>query len=271
MATTFHFVVSCDERRESAAMATLHEGQRLVSRLEAELSEFLPSSPVFKLNHAPVGTRVRFSPHSFHLLKQSLFLGEQTRRAFNCLAKSKASSPSLQLSPSTLEVWATAPGTHLSFGAVGKGYALDQVRGLLALNDFRDFLLSAGGSSVVLSGFAFPSEPWRWGWSWEQSADPMGLSFEHCSGIPLAIGISGTEEQGEHILGRRDERTRSALFAGETAAEADALSTALFVAGWDGQGCFADPLRAEPALGLLEADGTLRWNRAFEALWGPAA
>ncbi|MCB0418310.1 MAG: FAD:protein FMN transferase [Bdellovibrionales bacterium] len=272
MATTFHFLVSCEVRRESAALATLYEGQRLVARLETELSEFLPSSPVFKLNHAIPGTRIRFSPHAFHLLQQAIYLGEQTRGAFDCLAKSKNKAAKLAVDPTTLEVWATGPGAQLSFGAIGKGYALDQVRGLLALSDFKDFLLSAGGSSVVLSGFAYPAEPWCWGWSWERERDEaVGLRFEHCSGAPLAIGISGIQEQGEHILGRRDPRTKSALFAGKTAAEADALSTALFVAGWDRQGWLSDPLRPEPALGVLETDGTVRWNRVFESLWGPAA
>ncbi|MCB0404242.1 MAG: FAD:protein FMN transferase [Bdellovibrionales bacterium] len=272
MATTFHFVVSCEQRRESTAMAALYEGQRLVARLETELSEFLPSSPVFKLNHGPTGTRVRFSPRGFHLLRQALFFGELTHGAFNCLAKSRGRAPRLECNADTLEVWATEGGTHLSFGAIGKGYALDQVRGLLALQDFRNFVLSAGGSSVILSGYAYPREPWRWGWSWEREAgEPLGLSFEHCSGRPIAIGISGTQEQGEHILGRSDKRAKSALFAGETAAEADALSTALFVAGWDRQSLFSDPLRREPVLGILESDGTIRWNRCFEALWGPAA
>lgn len=274
MATTFHFVVSCEPTRESAASAVLYESHRLVGRLERELSEFLPSSPVFRLNHSPPGTRVRFSEHGFYLLKRSLELAERTSDAFNPLAKSRAAQPKLAWNTSTLEVWSEVAHVHLGFGAIGKGYALDKVRALVEAGGFQNYLLSGGGSSVVLSGFAFPSEPWRWGWSWEKrDGDPLGVRFEHCSGAPIAIGISGTQEQGEHIISASAsaKRTQSALYAGESACEADAFSTALYVSGWENQTTLCNPVRNAPALGLLGTDGTLYWNEAFEKLWGPAA
>ena len=60
MATTFDFRISCGDSDAGRADRMLGEGHRLVEKLERELSEFLPHSPVFQLNHAPVAERVKF-------------------------------------------------------------------------------------------------------------------------------------------------------------------------------------------------------------------
>lgn len=278
MATRFELTVSCPRFRATVARRVLEEAHQQIAQLEAELSEFLPSSPISRLNRAPVGKRVPIGPSAVDLLERCHQLREQTGGAFDCLAKSLGPfqrPPEVAWDRSS--AWRITPETHIGFGAIGKGYALDRVRTCLEREGFSDYLLVAGGSSIVMSGFAAPGEPWRWAWSWSRDAmgRPLGIGFTHITGDPVAIGVSGTQERGNHLI---DPRTRrpvtdrvSALVGCGSAAEADALSTALFVMGWSDGGARVAQLLTHPALGIIEPGDQAYWNPRFEQWWGPCA
>ncbi len=281
MATTFEMTVSCASARSGAAERLLSRAHDRIASLENELTEFRTQSPVAKLNQAPVLERVRFTYAGIELLEICENLRLRTRGAFDCTAKSGPDAiqhPRLGWDAETLEVWRLNPGVRLGFGAIGKGYALDQVRLLLLQEGFGDFLLSAGGSSLIISGFAAPGDPWSFGWSWQKDRDglPLGLPLIHSSGKPVAIGVSGVEEQGNHLI---DPRTRShldylslsALIGHDSAARADALSTALFITGFD-QGCeWMAELIESPAAAVIGPDHIPRWNGIFQGFWGGIA
>jgi thiamine biosynthesis lipoprotein len=284
MATTFVFRVSCEERRIALATELLNEAHKIVARLELALSEFLPMSPVFQLNHAPAFTRVIMTREGIELLKRSEELRGLTKGSFDCAAKSSnkpQSGPAVAWNPETLEAWRLADGVHIGFGAIGKGYALDAVRVLLETRGFHDFLLSAGGSSIILSGFAAPHEPWTWGWSWQKdgSGAALGLALSHPTGQTIAIGVSGTHEKGEHLLDVREGaasgrsiqpglRARSTLVALPSAADADALSTALFVGGYEEGARLMERLPHSAALAQIDSATIPAWNGIFHRLWG---
>ena len=145
---------------------------------------------------------------------------------------------------------------------------------ILEKHGFHDYLLNAGGSSHVLSGFSSPGEPWRWAWSWEKEADgtPRGVHFEHPTGVPMALGVSGTHEQGAHLKdpqsGAAVVDLKSSLIGHPRATEADALSTALFVAGWDKTLPLLAKLSDKPAMAVINEEGVPRWNGFFQSLWG---
>src|SRR5947209_15354488 len=88
MATTFTFRVSCEESRAGLASRILTDAHALVSRLERELSEFLPESPVFQLNHAAPRVRVKLTEDGLELLERAERLRLLTEGAFDCAAKS---------------------------------------------------------------------------------------------------------------------------------------------------------------------------------------
>jgi thiamine biosynthesis lipoprotein ApbE len=268
MATTFEFHVSCEEERAFAAETVLSEAHREVTRLENELSEFKLESPVARLNQAvayepvPITTAVR------ELLQIAESMRLKSKGTFNPLWRSQGKPGAVLISGGGNTFFKTENGTHLGFGAIGKGYALDHVRLLLEREGFRDYLLSAGGSSVLLSGFAGPETPWRWAWSWKKDSDGayLGRRFTHSTGRTIALGVSGLLEQGSHIMGEGNS-SLSALVAHGSAARADALSTALFVSGWQDVERLRDPLQPMP-LAWIDTEENLSWNGDFEACWG---
>ncbi|HEY0706487.1 MAG TPA: FAD:protein FMN transferase [Polyangia bacterium] len=134
------------------------------------------------------------------------------------------------------------PGVSLNLGAVGKGHALDVVAGGLARGGVETALLSAGSSSFLALGNGPTGDGFRVG-----VRDPFDhkrrygtLTLAGC-----ALGVSGAGEQFFEVGGRRYghildprrgwpvEGRALAVVVARTAAEADALATAFFVAGAD--------------------------------------
>jgi thiamine biosynthesis lipoprotein len=274
MATTFELSIACAPRDQMRAESTLLEALKMIGEIENEITEFRPESPVFKLNQAEVGQSVAFSARGIELLELAERMRLETKDAFHWGAKSALGNPpSLSWDDATRLVTKNTLGTHLGFGAIGKGFALDHVRALIERQGFKDFLLVAGGSSVVISGFEAPQRPWKWGWSWKKDSEgaSLGLPFVHTTGDPVSLGISGLHEKGSHILKRSIEESaapalQSSLVACHSAAVADALSTAVFVLGWnESLRVLANTLRP-PAIAVIDADETPRWNGLFQNL-----
>jgi hypothetical protein len=114
----------------------------------------------------------------------------------------------------------------------------------------------------------------------------VGLPLAHRSGSTIALGISGTHEKGEHLLDSREPsdtlvartaprpargRARSVLVAAPSAADADALSTAMYVAGYEPAARFMSELPYAPAMAQIDSRGVPRWNGIFRQHWGDLA
>jgi thiamine biosynthesis lipoprotein len=125
------------------------------------------------------------------------------------------------------------PGVEINFGAVGKGWALDRIAASLVERGVSTALVSAGGSSQRAWG----------GEAWELSLEPRRREIARLLLRDAALATSACGEQHFEAEGRRyghvlDPRTgwpaegvRSASVVTSDAAVADALSTALLVAG----------------------------------------
>ena len=122
---------------------------------------------------------------------------------------------------------------ELSFGAVGKGWALDRVARSLLERGLRRALVTAGGSSQR-----------GWGaYDWELRLEPGRREMARLRLREAALATSGAGEQHFEEGGRRyghvlDPRTgwpaegvRSASVLASEAAVADALSTAFLIGG----------------------------------------
>ncbi len=188
----------------------------------------------------------------------------------------------------------TTAGVGLNFGAIGKGYAVDQVLGHLRDAGIADCLVHGGYSSVRVSGEHYGQGGW-----------PVGLKnplFTEESYLLLllkdqALGTSGSNIQffrhgGKrygHILDPRTgwpaDRLLSVSVIAPTAAEADALSTAFYVLGLEKalEYCHTHPRvgailtpPAEQGRGLspvvcnLPADRVFRTSDAVDLRWSSA-
>lgn len=262
MNTTFVFRVSVPETERRLADVVLERSLALVGQLEGELSEFLPASPVHQLNGAAVGAPVTFTKAGWELWDRARRLKERTQGHFDPLWKSPGGE--LGWDAETRTLWKLTPESHLGFGAIGKGFALDRVREQLEQEGLENYILSAGGSSQILSGFSAPQTPWTWGWSWSRdgAGEEQGLEFTHTSGRGVALGVSGFHEQGRHI--QTDSPYVTALVAERRATEADGLSTALLAGGWKNLDWFEEGT----ALATVDENQQPRWNGIFQGLWG---
>jgi len=273
MATTFDLSVSCEDARAKLAERLLADAHARVADLEDELSEFRPHSSVGRLNASRAGDRVPVSKECVELLERAERVFARTDGAFDPTFRSGYRARDLRekLEWSASDRWIAKKDERvkLGFGAIGKGFAIDGVRELLEREGFHDYRLIAGGSSLFLSGLESPGRPWRIGWSWKKDArgSYFGQEFFHRDGKPVAIGISGSLEQGEHIAHSTRELI-STWVSGSSATEADALSTALYVLGWEaGYEKIADPL-ARLAIAAITRDETPYWNGHFQKNFG---
>jgi thiamine biosynthesis lipoprotein len=202
----------------------------------------------------------------------------QTRGAFSPFARSpfEATFEDLEIDVANFRIRRHRSDLHVGFGAIGKGYALDRVATLLDREGFSDFRLGAGGSSWVFRGFGVDDRPWEIAWAWAKDADGdwVGQSYRLPGGRPVAIGVSGTVEKGQHFLRRGEALSvsiQSAFCAAGSAAEADALSTGLLVgASSEGEKFLTEFPRAgiHPlCLAFVDLENQMIYNQAFDTLF----
>ena len=138
----------------------------------------------------------------------------------------------------------TRPGVELNLGAIGKGWAIDRVIDRLRQAGAASVLVHGGSSSVKAIGIQGPDVPGRSGW--RVGLRPPLRPGRRLATITLenqALGTSGSGTQffvdrGRklgHILDPRSgvpaEGVLSATVVTPSAADADALATALYVLG----------------------------------------
>jgi thiamine biosynthesis lipoprotein len=169
----------------------------------------------------------------------------------------------LELDEASTTIRFLKTGLELNLGAIGKGYALDRAADSLIASGLNDFLIHGGNSSVLARGSrvndevqkmkedgsnlhpsSFIPHPSSFGWSiaLRHPLKPdirLAEFFLH----DQALGTSGSGTQFFHHQGKRyghiiDPRTGwpaeqvlSATVIAPTAEQADALSTAFYVAG----------------------------------------
>jgi thiamine biosynthesis lipoprotein len=236
MATDFEFEVVVVPAQSRIAESVLAEAHLLVAAIENSLSEYRESALVYRLNHSSPGEWIPCDVFFAEILEISARFSRESEGAFTPFVRSTppANFSDLEIDRAGSRVRRKRGSVQVGFGAVGKGYALDRVASLLDRQGFTDYRLGAGGSSWVFRGFAANHEPWviAWGWSRDAAGDFAGHRYELPGGRPIAIGVSGTVEQGQHFLWEGSPlrvTLQSAFCSGRTAAEADAFSTALMV------------------------------------------
>ena len=259
MACRFEVLLASDDAGD---MAAAREALDEADEIEAELTVFRETSAVSEVNRSAATAAVPVSTALFSLLARSAELHEATGGAFDVTctplsrcwgflrregrlpadaeieaARAVVGMPHVRLDAKTTSVSFAKAGVELNFGAIGKGYALDRMGGLLRARGATRALLSAGASSVLAVGGS--------GRGWPVDLRPR-LASRRVGRLWLknaAVGTSGAGEQYVEVDGRRyghvidprsghpAEGVLGASVVARDAGTADALSTAFLIGG----------------------------------------
>ena len=240
----------------------------LVDELESQLSIYRESSEVSLINRTAADESVRVEPRLYALLERAIELSSRSQGAFDmttgplarlwgfvnrsgampddaslAAALQQIGSRYVQLDPEQSTIRFDRPGIEINLGSIGKGYALDRCAEQFAAAGIGDVLLHGGNSSVLARGTAVAPDQ-REGWT-IGLRDPYHpdrrIGQIHLRDRALATSGSGTQfflHEGRrygHIIDPRSgwpaDGVLSATVLAPSAAEADALSTALYVLG----------------------------------------
>jgi thiamine biosynthesis lipoprotein len=232
MATHFEIVIAGRDHeyaRQAAAAA-----YRELDRLEHLLSRYIESSDISRANLLPRGGSTTISDETLECLLIAADVSMVTQRAFDPAYRSirpdnlEPDAPPYTLDPATHTLTSRAEHLHLDLGAVGKGFALDQMADTLREWQITSACLNAGGSSAL--ALESPPVPDQRGWSIGLGE---GRSHREIPLLAASLSGSGIAVQGAHLIdprtGQAARRTTRVWALAPTAAQADALSTAFFV------------------------------------------
>jgi FAD:protein FMN transferase len=249
-----------DARHVDAALEALDEAERL----EAALTVFRDTSELSRINRRAAAAPARANEELFELLTRCQTLHGGTDGAFDITStplsrrwgflKNDGRQPSVcdidapvtvvgmhrvRLDSASRTVSFAVAGMELNLGAIGKGYAVDRMGGVLRRRGVTRALVSAGGSSVLAVGGD------ESGWTVDLTSPQLDSRIARVRLRDAALGTSGSGEQfvvtdgvrHGHVFdprtGRPSRGVLSASVVARDAETADALSTAFLVGGVD--------------------------------------
>ena len=257
----------------------------LVDELEQQLSIYRESSELSTINRTAAEQAVVVEPRLFGLLQQAVELSRQTDGAFDittgplarlwgfvnrsgalpdavaiAAAQKCVGSQHIEFDPQARTIHFRRPAIEINLGSIGKGYALDRCAEQFAAAGIQNALLHGGNSSVLALGACvdpLAGEGWTVGLR-DPCRPERRIGQFHLRDQALATSGSGTQfflhagRRYGHILDPRlgwpAQGVLSATVVAASAAEADALSTALYVLGPEGAARFC---AAQPQFGCV--------------------
>jgi thiamine biosynthesis lipoprotein len=163
-----------------------------------------------------------------------------------------------EVTEGAFDPWAVAGGFDPS-GLV-KGWAADNCAEILITAGADHVQVNAAGDLALRGGFT-PEQPWSIGVVNPDNWLEVLQTFEIIDG---AIATSGTYERGAHIndpyTGMIAIGAKSATVIGPDGAIADALATALMVAGRDGAVWFTTPELSEYSAWVIDRHEKVAWS-----------
>jgi thiamine biosynthesis lipoprotein len=262
MATRFELVLNGDSPSLRAAG---EEALAEISRIESMLTLYKPTSEVANINARAAAEPVRVSAEMFALLERAVALSRETNGAFDITiaplvrcwgfmrgqgsipsdsdieeARANVGSHLLTLNAIDRTIEFSRLGMMLDFGAFGKGYAVDRAIEILRDYEISSALLHGGTSTVLGIGRAENNLPWRIAVTGAPPGEEVLwlVDLNETSLSVSAVWGKSFASQGQtfgHILdartGRPSDRAELAAVNVPSAADSDALSTALLVEG----------------------------------------
>jgi FAD:protein FMN transferase len=237
-------VYTADGQAGGEISAQLATARAVLQQADAMFSTWNPGSPVSRLRRGEI-TCSQAPDEVCEVLEQ-------------CAA-------ARELSGGWFDPWAM-PGGVDPTGYV-KGWAAQRALGAFRAGNISGVLVNAAGDIASFGGLG-GGEPFKIGIA--DPASPRRLAA--VVRLTGAIATSGTYERGEHLIdphsGRPAARAASASVTGPDLGLADALATAVAVAGPPGL-ALIEALDGYEAL-VITGDGTLRWTERFPFAGAPA-
>ena len=264
MATRFEVAMHGDDptRLRAAGGEALDE----ITRLEGMLTIHEPTSEIAHCNNRAAHEPVPVSPEVYALLQRCHELTEETAGAFDITiaplmrcwrfindtgtvpaedeieqARACVGTRYVELDEANCTVRYAREDVMLDLGSIGKGYALECAAALLTENEFENFLIHGGTSTVCARGTQPDGIPWRIAIEHpDEGEPPLRIVDLHDESLSVS-GIGGKSfidadgnEQG-HVIdprtGRPTQAARVAAVICESATESDALATVLLTEG----------------------------------------
>lgn len=236
MHTTFHLRIRDLEETHARGIARMCFEH--VDLLESRLSRYAEGSDVSRINRMAGGETLYLSDECHQCLLLALDASARTGGLFDItlgtrIEHRKTGRPGpppplagkLIIHPDAAAITCEEPGREIDLGGIGKGFALDQLKLLLADWGVGDALLAAGASSLLAIG---PQH-----WPIDLAGDSGCLRVELSN---MALSASGTGIQGAHIIHPLDSDeaaaplpSRRVWVEADTAAQAEIWSTALML------------------------------------------
>jgi len=253
MASMFEVRIAGEEAAytRGAADAAFQE----LDRLDAELSRFRAASDVSQINRLAAGRRLRIGIATYECLQMAARVCRDTAGAFDvtigrlyALWKPRADVPPtpsdselaaaraltgmdlVELHEEDFSVSVNRAGVQVDLGGIGKGYAVDQMIGVLREWSVRAALVHGGQSSVYCLG----SPPGKKSWTLNlRGPGEPGESFGSVHVSDRSLSGSAVLENWRHIIDSRTGRPAmghaGAWALAPTATLSDCLSTVFMV------------------------------------------
>lgn len=244
------------------AKALLAKTQAIMEAVNQEMSPYIASSALYRLNQKAASQAQKVSTELFELLELSTKLSEKTQGAFDITfasvgylyeyrerkqpskddiarLKSAINYQGIELDPSKHTVRYRDSRIKIDLGGIAKGHAVDRCIEALAKDGIQNAIVQIGGDSRIIGNRR--GRPWIIGIKHPRHANQI------VSKIPLediAVSTSGDyeryfiDDEGKrihHIIdpksGESARRSQSVTILASSSTLADALSTSLFVMG----------------------------------------
>lgn len=264
MGTAVHVSIATSKNEKTqGAQSAMNEALEEIRKVENIFSLWIPESEVSRLNQEAWEKPVKVSPPMAQLLKASIKIARETHGAFDITilplaqlwkekmqqgsiptreeiaqAKARVNFGNLSISRQD-EVRFLRKSLALDFGAIAKGYAVDQAVHVLRKNGFRNFMVEAWGD-IYVSGTFGKTRKWKVGIKHPRAENEVIRVLEVKD---QALSTSGDYEQYldrgkrryHHIIDPRtgypSRRCVSVTILAPTSTLADSYATAIFVLG----------------------------------------
>ena len=281
--------ISCYGDNKDTTVSAIDAAFKEMERIEGVFSKFNENSDVSKINALAGFERVAASEEVFKLTERSVYYSSISSGAFDItvaplmevwgFVRRHKSIPdketienalegvgykNIELDPKKLSVKFLNKKTKIDFGGIAKGYAVDRARDILAAHGIKNGLVNLGGNIFAL-GRAPGKKKWKIGIEDPRNKGKLLHSFELTD---MAISTSGNYERFFEIGGRRYSHIInpitgepcqgiiSVTVVADSAEQADALSTAIFVMGEEKGLNLAKSIKGIKIL-MLKEDGRL--------------
>lgn len=256
--------ISCYGDNKDKSIAAIDAAFKEMERIEHVFSKFDENSEVSKINRRSGSEKVKVSEEVFKLTEESIYYSSISEGAFDITvaplmeiwgfvrrhksipdkdavenALKSVGYKNIALDPEELSIRFLNKGVKVDFGGIAKGYAVDRAKDVLVSKGIKNGLVNLGGNIFAL-GYAPGNKKWKIGVEDPINKGKLLRSFELTN---RAISTSGNYERFFVIGGKRYSHIInpvtgepcqgiiSVTVAADSAEEADALSTAIFVMG----------------------------------------